>query len=225
MVIQLILRMIQVRPASSFSSIQRRLSQPKIKRCRIPTHASLPPVTCPKGLPANRATHAQFLIATAILAIALTLIKAHHAPNTYNSPIIGFCAFSGSFGLIAAILGALALKLHEYPVLVLGLIDGIAAVFALGAGLTFAAGIKIGSCSDRIYLKALQTFIAPPTPNCKADGSCTAGDVVGVGAQLRCVECQALTVLLLVGFACFLGTGIVGFLRGARPRGRRAAVV
>merc|ERR1712037_1009632 len=89
--------------------------------------------------------------------------------------------------------------------IVLPILDVIATLLTVIAGIVLAAGLGVHSCGNRSYLVS----------NALTNGS--------NNPSKRCHELQASTAFYWFAFAAFLGSAILGFMSGgssfSRPRG------
>ncbi len=83
--------------------------------------------------PADACRLPQLLCGAVVLGLSVTLAKqqVHGSPPTPTS----FGSFAGAFGIIAAAVGIVGLVVEAVPVLVVLVVDALAAIFYLAGGI------------------------------------------------------------------------------------------
>merc|ERR1711900_99461 len=123
-----------------------------------------------------------------------------------NSSKINYAIFVSVFDMIVILWGIGACFKEGLAIgIVLPILDVIATLLTVIAGIVLAAGLGVHSCGNRSYLVS----------NALTNGS--------NNPSKRCHELQASTAFYWFAFAAFLGSAILGFVSGgssfSRPRG------
>ncbi|ESZ95003.1 hypothetical protein SBOR_4623 [Sclerotinia borealis F-4128] len=156
----------------------------------------------------------QMLFAAVVLALSAVLIKGY-GPGTSWS-LISYGSFCGGAALIFAAIGVAACFVEALQGIIMLALDGIASFFLLAGGVAYAATIKVGSCSDLIYINDHRNPFFP------GDHKLYHGNIekaVLEDLKTRCQETQASTAFIWFTAACFFGTTAIHFLGHKRGGG------
>jgi len=88
----------------------------------------------------------QFIFAVVVLGLSVDLAKGQVVGNTPATT--GYSAFTGGLGIIAAVVGILALFIDALDGIITWAIDALASVCFLAGGIAIAIGLRGTDCSD-----------------------------------------------------------------------------
>lgn len=100
-------------------------------------------------------------------------------------------------------------------------LDVLSALFTLAGGIEYAVSLHGGSCTNTAYLQSNRIIRAAGTAVYYNENNYSTpawSETVNLGS--RCREAYVITVFLFFIFACFLVTGVLGFMgRGRKGSG------
>ncbi|KAJ5198527.1 uncharacterized protein N7498_007644 [Penicillium cinerascens] len=154
---------------------------------------------------------AQLLFSIVVLGLSVTLAKGQGFGSAPAQT--GYAAFTGAFGIIAALLGSVALFVDKSDGVITWLVDGVASLALLAGGIVFAVTLKGVHCGDE-----WTTF-----NNVLLNGGCWSDNQGDKGCwwgkdelHSRCVSAEADTAFMFLGFIACIGALIGSFLSGRR---------
>ncbi|KAK4995102.1 hypothetical protein LTR66_005010 [Elasticomyces elasticus] len=167
-------------------------------------------------------TYNPWQIAFAGIVLGLSISLARHQLIGAVPATTSYSAFAGAFAMLAALIGVAAIFVEAIQGLIMPIIDALAALLLLAAGIAIAVGLKGVSCTDRF------TVIPNKLLN---GGGCVALDG-GYGCAWkddnelkgRCQKAEADAVFIFL--ACLVTLGLIGlaFLSRKRGGGQKAVV-
>ncbi|TVY44469.1 hypothetical protein LOCC1_G003404 [Lachnellula occidentalis] len=174
----------------------------------------------------------QLVFAIIVLALSIVLIKdfgpVYEGYKEGNVPsLIDYGAFCGGASIIIAIVGVVAAFFEALQGITILALDALASFFLLAGGLAFAIKLKVGNCSDIVYLGDHSTLFSPdtnknfgvnPNKDLKKYEKAALADLT-----YRCQLLQADTAFVWFLFACFLGTTALSFTM--RSKGSKGTMV
>jgi len=142
----------------------------------------------------------QLLLAAIVLALSAVLI-AQYGPGGSAPSIIDYGAFCGGASLVIALVGVAACFIESLQGIITLALDGLATFFLLAGGIAFAATIKVGSCTDGLYLYDHQNTFLPSDQKIENE-EYFQGDAAALNdLEKRCRMVQADTAFLWFAFA------------------------
>ncbi|KAF7957925.1 hypothetical protein EAE96_003492 [Botrytis aclada] len=159
----------------------------------------------------------QMLFAAVVLALSAILIKGYGPGHSWS--LIYYGAFCSGAAIIIAAIGVAACFVEAIQGMIMLVLDGVASFFLLAGGISYAATISVGSCSDFVgYVDQHNNPFGFSIY--KYPSGFTLQKVIDEATE-RCRETQASTAFLWFTTACFVGTTALHFL--SRKRGGGAA--
>ncbi|KAJ5667826.1 uncharacterized protein N7477_006396 [Penicillium maclennaniae] len=157
------------------------------------------------------ARSAQLLFSVVVLSISVSLARGQGIGKAPAET--GYAAFTGAFGIIAALVGIVALFVDSLDGVITWLIDGVASLALLIGGIVYAVTLKGVHCGD-----PWTTF-----QNKLINGGCWSdnkGDTICYWDKShlhsRCVSVEADTAFMFLAFIACIGTLVASFLSGRR---------
>lgn len=86
----------------------------------------------------------QFLFAVVVLGLAVTLLKQQRYGNSPTTT--RYSIFTGAFGMIVAVVGAIGLFLEAIPAIVPMALDAVSGILLAAGGIAWAVGLKGIQC-------------------------------------------------------------------------------
>ncbi|KAI0480750.1 hypothetical protein GGR56DRAFT_627438 [Xylariaceae sp. FL0804] len=175
------------------------------------------------------------LFGAVVLALSVTLAKqqAVGSPPTETS----FSSFCGAFGILATLIGILAIFVEKVPAFGVMAVDGLASVFYLAGAIALTVALHpVGSCTSHSLLqrslrldnkllnggcKHEKGLTGLYCPNAGSGTSDSNGDNYTSG---RCQRVQVDYVFEYLGFLFGVGIILTTFLLRRRGGGSRAYV-
>ncbi|KAJ5118402.1 hypothetical protein N7448_010111 [Penicillium atrosanguineum] len=153
----------------------------------------------------------QLLFSVVVLGLSVTPARGQ---GTGKAPAeSGYAAFTGAFGIIAALLGIIALFMYSLDGVITWLIDGVASLTLLAGGIVYAVTLKGVHCSN-----AWTTY-----QNKLIDGgswSDNKGDTISYWDEShlhsRCVSAEANTTFMFLACIACIGTLVASVFSGRR---------
>ncbi|TVY21246.1 hypothetical protein LARI1_G000301 [Lachnellula arida] len=174
----------------------------------------------------------QLVFAIIVLALSVVLIKnfgpVYEGAKEGKVPsLIDYGAFCGGASIVIAIVGVVAAFFEALQGVIILALDALASFFLLAGGLAFAIQMKVGNCSDDLYLADHSNLFSPDKNknfgiNPNKDPEKYAKAVLADGTY-RCQLLQADTAFVWFLFACFLATTALSFTM--RSKGGRGTMV
>ncbi|KAL1986715.1 hypothetical protein VTN96DRAFT_5920 [Rasamsonia emersonii] len=162
----------------------------------------------------------QFLFAIVVLGVSVTLAK-HQVYNSVPAAT-GYSAFTGGLGILAALVGFVALFASSLDGIVTWVLDGLASLAFLAGGLAYAILLRGTDCSD------------PTTTynNDLLDGGCIStkqGEVCGYDSlgelNSRCTSAKADTAFMFIDFVVCIAVVACSFFASRSNSSFRGGVV
>ncbi|KAF2461408.1 marvel domain-containing protein [Lineolata rhizophorae] len=165
----------------------------------------------------------QLLFAAVVLGLSVSLIKKQEfgdAPAT-----MGYSAFTGGFGLLAALVGTAAIFMEAISGIIILGVDGLTSLIFLAGGIAYTVGLRdTGSCGDTEGLLSNDLT----TGGCVESNS---GDLRACGidsiddAKGRCKMGQADSAFMFLGCIISIAIVIMVFISSKRGGGRGGVIV
>ncbi|KAJ5985751.1 hypothetical protein N7499_007957 [Penicillium canescens] len=150
----------------------------------------------------------QLIFTIVVLGLSITLAKGQQLGSVPSETSYG--AFSGGIGVLAALIGTVAIFIDSLDGVVTWVLDGVSALALLAAGIIFAVRLHGTSCSDPDTLFG----------NVLLSGGCiTTNDGIYTGCywdekhlKSRCTSATADTAFMFLGFIMCIGVLIASFI-------------
>ncbi|KAK4988441.1 hypothetical protein LTR50_003955 [Elasticomyces elasticus] len=163
-------------------------------------------------------------IAFAGIVLGLSISLARHQLIGPVPATTSYSAFAGAFAMLAALIGVAAIFVEVIQGLIMPIIDALAALLLLAAGIAIAVGLKGVSCT--------KPFTMIPNKLLNGGGCVTLDGDGGYGCAWkdnndlkgRCQKAEVDAVFVFLAFLVTLGLIGLAFLSRKRGGGQKAVV-
>ncbi|KAJ5633239.1 hypothetical protein N7490_009578 [Penicillium lividum] len=151
----------------------------------------------------------QLAFSVVVLGLSIAIARQQYIGSVPSQT--GYAAFAGALGVLVSIIGVVALWVESLSGIIIWVLDGVAAVALLAAGIVYAVTLKGVSCSDSPsgYASAWDNpLISGGCTGKGKDKICYSGNVV----QSRCKRAEADCAFMFLAFVASLAVLIASFL-------------